>query len=63
MLLVSREAVTLNGVEAGARIEVFSLTGVRVYEAVATETSHRIALPSGYYLIRIGGNEVHEVIL
>lgn len=63
VLLVSREAVTLNGVEAGARIEVFSLTGVRVYEAVATESSHRIALPSGYYLIRIGGNEVHEVIL
>lgn len=45
------------------RIEVFSLTGVRVYEAVATESSHRIALSSGYYLIRIGGNEVHEVIL
>ena len=63
VVAVSQGTVTLSGLNAGAQIEVFSLAGVAVYNAVSAGTTHSFELPSGYYIIRVDRETTLDLVL
>lgn len=62
VVAVNQGVVTLKGLNAGAPIEVFSLAGVAVYNAVSAGSTHSFELPSGYYIIRVGETTLDLVL-
>ncbi|MDD2525089.1 MAG: DUF6383 domain-containing protein, partial [Bacteroidales bacterium] len=57
------DGMTITGVEPGATITVYTITGTKLLTLLATGDKQRIALPSGaLYIVKVG-NQTMKVAL